>query len=213
MPVKNPFRLYLRSRLNITLSIIGGSLIVLSLVLFGSNGLLSAALLLVVYAAVTALLFYSRRGAREVVAESEEDRQKRIREKIDGYARTRERIAVLRIGDEKVGKAVEYFLLESGEYLQKCRELSSYSPQANERIERVLEICQVFLGELDESSTALRYNTAPRGAAESREDFSARTAGDVMECASLIKERALRDLEGVSEKERLAIMKELENGK
>jgi len=213
MPVQNPFRLYLRSRLNIILSIAAGALIVLSLALLGGNGLISTAVVLVLYGVATGLLFFSRRGAREVVAESEEDRQKKVREKIDGYARIRDRIAYLRIGDETVAKAVEYFLLASGEYLQKCRELGSYSPQANERIERALEVCQVFLGELEESSTALRYGTAVRGADESREDFSVRTAEDIRECASLIKDRAVRDLEGVSEKERLAIMKELESDK
>jgi hypothetical protein len=213
MPVQNPFRLYLRSRLNIFLSTAAGALIVLSLATLGRNGLISAAVILVVYGVATGLLFFSRRGAREIVAESEEDRRKKVREKIDGYARIRDRISYLRIGDETVTKAVEYFLLESGEYLQKCRELGSYSPQANERIERTLEICQVFLGELDESSTAMRYGTAARGAEETREQFSARTAADIRECASLIKDRSVRDLEGMSEKERLLIMKELEGDK
>src|SRR5271169_1278213 len=143
MPVKNPFLLYLRSRLNAVLSIMAASLVVLSMLLLRPYALLPIAAILLAYAALTGALFFSRRGAREVVAESEEDRRKETIRKIDASGGTRERIAVLRIGDERMAKAIEYFLQESGSYLEKCRELSSYSPLANERIERVLEICQV----------------------------------------------------------------------
>jgi hypothetical protein len=116
-------------------------------------------------------------------------------------------------------KAIEYFLQESGSYLEKCRELSSYSPLANERIERVLEICQVFLGERDEAATARRYGvsaeTPARGvpAEAPAADPAERFARDITECARVIKERTTEDLLGQSGEERLAIMKELENNK
>jgi hypothetical protein len=141
-----------------------------------------------------------------------EDRLKAVRAKIDGYSRIRDKIAVLRIGDEGMRKAVEHFLLVSGDYIQKCRGLSSYSPQANERIERALEVCQVFLGEMDESSTERRYGTAARGADETPEIFAARSIEALGECAAVIKDRSVRDFEGLSGAERLAIMKELEDG-
>jgi hypothetical protein len=213
MPVKKPFLLYLRSRLNITVSIVAAAAFLLFLLFFGPWGKIAAPAVLFVYLIATALLFFSRKGASEVVAESEEDRLNAISAKIDGYSRIRDRIAVLRIGDEGVRKAVEHFLLVSGDYIQKCRGLSSYSPQANERIERALEICQVFLGEADESSTERRYGTAARGADETSEDFAARSIEAMGECAAVIKDRAVRDLEGSSGAERLAIMKELEDGK
>lgn len=212
MPVKNPFLLYMRSRLNSVLSITAASLVVLSLLFLRPYALVPIAVILVTYAAFTGALFFSRRGAREVVAESEEDRLKKIAQKISATTMTRERIAVLRIGDDRMAKAIEYFLQESGSYLEKCRELSSYSPLANERIERVLEICQVFLGERDEAATARRYAVAPEpggGAADPGEQY----ARDITECAKVIKERTTEDLLGLSGEARLAIMKELENNK
>src|SRR5208283_224921 len=96
-------------------------------------------------------------GAREVVTESDEDRARLVRQKIAKYDELRQRISVLRLGSEEMARAIELFLQESGSYLQKCRELTAYSPLANERVERVLEICQVFLGERDESATGKRY--------------------------------------------------------
>ncbi len=144
--------------------------------------------------------------------EGEEDRLARVRRKIDGLKELRQRISVLRLGDERMVKAVEYFLQESGTYLEKCRELGSYSPLANERIERVLEICQVFLGERDEESTGRRYGVpgapgAPSG--DAAEGF----ARDILECSRVIKDRTVEDLFGVSDKQRLEITKELEEDK
>jgi hypothetical protein len=223
MPVRNPLLLYLRSRLNSVLSAVAASLIVLSLLFLRPYALVPAAVILLAYLALTGALFFSRRGAREVVAESEEDRQKKIAQKIGASAATRERIAVLRIGDERMAKAIEYFLQESGSYLEKCRELSSYSPLANERIERVLEICQVFLGERDEAATARRYEVrverdipaheVPGVSGAPAADPGEQFARDITECARVIKERTTEDLLGLSGEERLAIMKELENNK
>ena len=211
MPVQRPFLLYLRSRLNLVLSIAGGSLIVLAVLFLRPYALLPILAILIAWAALTGALFFSRRGAREVVAERDEDRLEKVREKIKISAAIRDRISVLRLGDERVAKAVEYFLLESGSYLEKCRELSSYSPLANERIDRVLEICQVFLGELDESATGRRYDVHGEGdqKIEPAEGF----ARDIVACATVIRERVTEDLLGVSGKERLAIMKELEEKK
>jgi hypothetical protein len=210
MPVKRPFLLYLRSRLNLALSITGAALILLSFVFLRAYAGIPVLVILIAYAAVTAALFFSRKGAEEVVAESDEDQLKKIREKIDSYARIREHISVLRLGNETVAKAIEYFLQESGAYLEKCRELSSYSPLANERIERVQEICQVFLGELDESATGRRYGVQQGGEPGDKGTLFAR---DIIECANVIKERTTTDLLGVSGAEKLSIMKELEEKK
>jgi hypothetical protein len=222
MPVKNPFLLYLRSRLNSVLLAVTASLVVLSLLFLRPYALLPVIVILLGYCAITGALFFSRRGAREVVAESEEDRLKKVTDRIDASAAIRERISVVRIGDDRIARAIEYFLQESGSYLEKCRELSSYSPLANERIERVMEICQVFQGELDEAATARRYDVRaeggfpdnsvpaePAAAAAPGERF----AHDIMECARVIKERTTEDLLGLSGEARLAIMKELEDNK
>jgi hypothetical protein len=210
MPVKRPFLLYLRSRFHLALALSAGGLLVLSVLFLRPHVFVPIAVVAVVYAALTGAFFFSRRGAREIVAESEEDRLKGIREKISRYESLRERISVLRLGDERMSRAVELFLQESGSYLQKCRELNAYSPLANERIERVLEICQVFLGELDESATGRRYGLPGSGReAAPAEKF----AGDILECAAVVKQRTTEDLLGISGEERLSIMKELEEKK
>jgi hypothetical protein len=211
MPVKKPFRLYLRSRLNIGLSIGAAALVVLSIVLLRPFFIVPFLVILLAYAATTTLIFFSRTGAKEVVEERDEDQLKKTRQKIDGYAAIRERISVLRLGDERMARAVEYFLQESGAYLEKCRELASYSPLANKRIERVLEICQVFLGEIDESATGRRYGVQKEG--DPPADAGERFARDITECAGVIKQRTTEDLLGLSGEQRLSIMKELEEKK
>jgi hypothetical protein len=211
MPVQRPFLLFLRSRLHLGLSIAAGCLIAGSLLFLRPYALVPVLVVLAAYAGLTFALFFSRKGAAEVVAESDEDRRAAVKRKIDTLAQVRERISVLRLGNERVAKAIEYFLLESGSYLEKCRELGSYSPLANERIERTLEICQVFLGELDESSTGRRFGVAREG--EAPGDPAEGFARDIIDCAEVIKQRVTEDLLGVSGKERLSIMKELEEKK
>ncbi len=209
MPSKNPFLLYLRSRLSIALSVAAAVLVVLALALLRDHSPVPILVIVLVYAVVNFALFFSRRGAAAIVKEQDEDRQATLRQKIAHLEEIRQRISVLRLGDERIAKAIEYFLQESGSYLEKCRELSSYSPFANERIERVLQICQVFLGERDEESTGRRYgvpgspDAPPREAAEG-------FARDIIECARVIKERTVEDLLGGSDAQRLSITKELE---
>ena len=209
MPVQRPFLLYLRSRLNLALSAAGALLIVLSLVFLRPYAAIPVLVICLAWAGLTFALFFSRRGAAEVVAESGEDRKKQTLAKIAHFAGIRERVSVLRLGDERMARAVEYFLLESGAYLEKCRELTLISPLADERIERVLDICQVFLGERDESATGRRYHL-PEGA---QQDPAESLARDIIDCANLIKARTTEDLLGISGEERLAIMKELEEKK
>jgi len=206
MPIQRPFLLYLRSRLHLAIAASAAGLLVLSALFLRPHALVPILVILAIYVVLTGALFFTRRGAREVVAESDEDHLKMVRQKITKYEQIRERISVLRLGSDEMGRAVELFLQESGSYLEKCRELSAYSPLANERIERVLEICQVFLGERDEEATGRRYGVpgTPDGApAES-------LAKDIVECAAVIKQRTTEDLLGMSGKDRLQIMKELE---
>jgi len=212
MPPKHPFLLYLRSRLSVALAATGAALVVLSLALLRGHSLIPVVVIVIVYAAVTGFVFFSRSGAREIVREGDEDRLAMVRRKIAHYEGLRDRISVLRLGDERVSKAIEYFLQESGAYLEKCGELTSYSPLANERIERVQEICQVFLGERDEESTGRRYGVpgspeAPAG--DAAEGF----ARDILECAGVIKARTVEDLLGMTDEERLEITKGLEETK
>jgi hypothetical protein len=210
MPITRPFLLYLRSRFHLALVLSAAGLVVLSAVFLRPRIVLPIVVITVAYAVLAGTLFFSRKGAREIVAESDEDRLKKVREKISRYASLRERISVLRLGDERMSRAVELFLQESGSYLDKCRELDAYSPLANERIERVLEICQVFLGEMDESATGRRYGVPGSGQDQAPAENFAR---DITECAAVVRQRTTEDLLGISGEERLSIMKELEEKK
>jgi hypothetical protein len=210
MPVKRPFLLYLRSRLNLGIATAGAAVIIISGIFLGPWSLGAVLLVIAAYVLTTAILIFSRKGAEEIVEESEQDRKKLVTEKIETHAALRERIAVIRIADEPMRKALEYFLLESGMYIEKCRELALYSPRANKRIEDVLEICQAFLGELDESSIEKRYGVKD---GESFEVFRGRSVAAVTEAASDIKSWIAEDLAGVSREDRLSIIEEWEGKK
>jgi hypothetical protein len=209
MPIQRPFLLYLRSRFHLTLALSAAGLVALSAVFLRPHALAPILVVLAIYAALTTALFFTRRGAREVVNEIDEDRSRMVRQKIVRFEQIRERISVLRLGNEEMSRAVELFLQESGTYLEKCRQLQAYSPLANERIERVLEICQVFLGERDEEATGRRYGLpgSPEGAP------AASLASDIVACAQVVRQRVTEDLLGTSGQERLQIMKELEEKK
>ena len=206
MPITRPFLLYLRSRFHLALALSAAGLAVLSLLFLRPHALVPIVVILAVYVLLTGALFFTRTGAREVVAESDEDRAKLVRQKIARYEDLRQRVSVLRLGSDEMARAIELFLQESGSYLQKCRDLSAYSPIANDRIERVLEICQVFLGERDETATGRRYGLPGTPDAAPAASF----ARDIVDCAEVIRTRVTEDLLGTSGKERLEIMKELD---
>jgi hypothetical protein len=210
MPERCPFLLYLRSRLNFWVAGTAAAFLILSGVFLGRWFALAAPLIVVLYAASTFVFFYSKRGARQIVEEGERDRLAMVRRKIDGTASLRERLSVLRVADPVMTKTLEYFLLASGTYIEKCRETDLYSPRANAKIEDVQGILQAFLGEMDESSTEKRYGARD---GESFEEFSARCVEAVREAASDLTKWTTEDLVGLSARDSLEIMKELEGGK
>ena len=221
MPPKRPFLLYLRSRLNLRLSLAAAALLVLAVVFLRKSSFLPALAIVIVYLAVSGLLYFSRVGARQVVAEEDEDQAAKAKARIDAAAALRERIAVLRVGDDRVAGALEYFLQESGAYLEECRRRGTWSPVANDRIDRVLTICQVWISERDEAATARRYEqpagdaagaTGAAGAAASAvpADPVPGLVADIRECAGTVRARITEDLLGGSDQERLAIAKELD---
>lgn len=207
MAVKKPFLLYLRSRLNITVLVVSLAALAAGLALFRGNALPVLGAVAVLYAAVSALLFLSRRGAGVVVAEADRDRAAADRKKIEEAAAVRQRIAVLRFGDDDLRLAVENFLLVSGQYLDKARAAGAWSPRAHERIRQVLEICQVWLAESDESSTEKRYGT-PDG--DENADVHGRSIAAIRECAAAIRKDTLNDLAGLDGTEQLGIIEEME---
>jgi hypothetical protein len=207
MAVKNPFLLYLRSRLNVIVAVASLALAVAGLAFFRGRAIAAIGGAAVLYALVTAILFFSRRGAAEVVAEADEDRAASIRKKIDEAAAIRSRLAVLRLGDEELRLAVENLLLVSGQYLERARASGTWSPHANDRIRQALEVCQIYLGEKDESSTEKRYGTADGDEAA---DVRGRSIAAIRGCAAAIRTHTLNDLAGLDGTERLGIIEEME---
>jgi hypothetical protein len=210
MAVEKPFLLYLRSRLNVIVAVASLALAVAGLAFFRGQVIAVIGGTVALYAILTAILFFSHRGAAEVVAEADEDRATSIRKKLDEAAATRSRLAVLRLGDEELRLAVENFLLVSGQYLEKARESLSWSPQANDRIRQVLEVCQIYLGEKDESSTEKRYGT-PDG--DENADVRGRSIAAIRESAAAIRKDTLNDLAGLDGTEQLGIIEEMEGKK
>ncbi len=210
MPVKRPILLFIRSRLFLGLSAAFAAAVLIAFAVFRQYGGGVALLLLAAYAVAAVFLFFSRRGAEQIVGESERDRLAAVNARIDAAAAAREKIAVLRIGEEAMRKAVELFLLVSGSYIEKCRELETYSPNANKRIQDVLDVCQVFLGGLDDSSTEKRYGVDD---GESFPDVRQKALDAVTQAATDVKNAVTTDLLGVSRTDTLSILEELEGKK
>jgi hypothetical protein len=207
MKMKKLLHYYLRSKINIFLSLFFVAAAVTSG--FFLQGLLRIVIPLgcvFTYIIASCLLLFSRRGAQEIVSVKDEDRLRRTEQTIARYENMRERMSVLRVGDTDVRKAIEYFLLISGTYLEKCRELKSYSPAANHALEEALAVCQLYLEELDESSTEKRY------AVHDKEDFTTykqKTIKNIKALSQTIKEKMTQDIEGLSRQERFEVMEEL----
>jgi hypothetical protein len=207
MAVRKPFHLYLRSRLNVTVAVASLALFAAGLALFRGQVFAVAGAVVALYAIITLLFFFSRRGAAQVVAEADQDRSASIRRKLDEAAAIRQRIAVLRLGDEDLRLAVENLLLVSGQYLEKARSSGSWSPHANDRIRQALEVCQIYLGEKDESSTEKRYSTAD---GDEDADVRGRSIAAIRECAAAVRKHTVDDLVELDGTEKLGIIEEME---
>jgi hypothetical protein len=206
MKDKNLVFLYLKSNLNLVLMLVS-AVLVFNILIFG-RGLERLVLALgsvALYLVVSVILFFTKQGAKEIVNEQEKDRLIKVKEKILYYKQIRDRISFLRIGDEDVRSVIDFFLITIGNYLNKCSEVSSYSPQANRRIEEVLEVCQVYLEKLDQSSLDTRYKT------ENKEflDYKERTVNIVKDASSFIKEKMVGELIGLTQEEKVEIIEEL----
>lgn len=204
---KNLILFYGRSTLNIVLSLLTITLIIGSTLLF--QGLLKVIVpvgIFIFYIVVTIVILFSKQGAKEILNEQEEDRVKKVNKVITQYREMRDRIAFLRIGDNEIQKAVEYFLLVSGNYFNKCRELVSYSPETNRTIEQVLEICQIYLEEYDERLTEKKYGVKDK---DHFDKYKQRTITAIQNAADSIKTKIENDLSDLSRKEKLEIIEEM----
>jgi Ca2+/Na+ antiporter len=207
MMTKNTILLYGRSTLNIIISIVTVLLIVVAtLFLHGFLKALVSLGIFLVYIVVTLVILLSKKGAREILEEYEENRGHTIDKVMTQYREIRDRIAFLRIGDKDISKALDYFLLVSGNYLNKCSELETYSPEANRNVEEVLEVCQLYLEEYDETLTEKHFNV------EDTDPFTGykeRTIKAILQGAENIKMKMKKDFTTVTREEQLEIIEEM----
>ena len=187
MDKKNPVKLYLKSTLNLVLLTI--TMLLAGASFFFVAGLLKLILPLLVigvYAVVTIALLFSKRGATAILETSDKLRVEQLQAQLEKYRKIREQISFLRIGSEPVSKAIQYLLQISGDYLNKCEELKTYSPTANYKLEETLKICQLFKEERDEASTEKRYQVTDKN---DFTDYETRTATAITQAANIIKEQ------------------------
>ena len=206
MKDRNPIFLYFKSNLNLVILLVSAVLI-LNVLIFGI-GILRFVLsigFLILYLVVSAIIFFTRSGAKEIVHEKEKDRITKVKEKLIFYKQIRDRIAFLRINDQDVKQAIDYFLIVSGDYIGKCGELCTYSPQANIRMEEVLDLIQIYLEKLDQSALSERFNVEEK----EFKDYKERTISAVKEAASFIKAKLQDEIIGLTPEERTEIIEEL----
>ena len=200
--------LFLKSRLHLTLLAVLGGAVLVTLLLAPESLAMVAPFALLLYAVGAGLLLLSGRGARAVVDEAEEERAKRVLARLDHFRELRDRLSYLRIGDEEVRRAVEHFLLVSGEYLERCNELVAYAPACNQAIEEALEIVQVYQQGLDGAATGRRYAVDdPRAFAE----YEERTIAALRERTRLVQEKAVEFFDELTPEERLRVLEELDD--
>jgi hypothetical protein len=198
--------LYFKSNLNLVILLVSAVLI-LCVLIFG-EGIQRIVLsigFLGLYLLISIIIFFTRSGAKEIVNEREKDRITKIKEKLNFYRQIRDRISFLRINDQDVKQAIDLFLIVSGDYINKCGELANYSPQANRRLEEVLDVCQVYLERLDQSALSERFN------ADNKEfrDYKERTIAAIKDASSFIKDKLQGEIIGLTPEERMEIIEEM----
>jgi hypothetical protein len=206
MQRRNPIFIYLKTNLNLVLMLVS-AVLVLNALIFGSGmtRVVLACGITLLYFVISAILFLSGRGAKEIVSEMEKERLTKVKEKIIHYKQLRDRISFLRIQDGEVRNATDYFLITIGNYLNKCSEVSSYSPQANARIEDVLETCQAYLERLDQASLEARYKTGEKEFL----DYKERTINIIKDASAFIKDRTATELDGLTQEEKVEIIEDV----
>ncbi|MBN2444238.1 MAG: hypothetical protein JXJ04_22950 [Spirochaetales bacterium] len=207
MSKKNTILLYGRSTLNLIISIITVGLIASSMLLFkDAFRIIVPVVIFFSYLVITIKILSSKHGAKEILIEQEEDRINKVNKIITQYREMRDRIAFLRIGDEEVKKAINFFLLISGNYFNKCKELLTYSPEANRKIEEILELCQIYLEEYDEEITEIKFNMEDDDRVE---QYKERTVKAIFDAAEIIKNKMKDDFSGITRSEKFEIIEEM----
>jgi hypothetical protein len=113
---------------------------------------------------------------------------------------------VIRLSSGDAATALAYLVQSAGEYLGACRKTMSRSPEADARIADSLDLVDLYLRELDETSTERRFG-APDAAPF--EDAGKRVAASIRENALFIRDERTKLDGGLPPAERMAIKEEL----
>jgi FlaA1/EpsC-like NDP-sugar epimerase len=209
MKKKDLLALYFKSTLNLVLltgTVLSG--IALYLLLNGWLKMILPLAVLFLYIAITVVLLLTRGGAGAILRTQHKAREEQYLALIAKYKQVRAQVSFLRIGSEPVNKAIQYFLQISGDYLHKCEELKTYSPEANHKMDEVYQVCQIFLEEKDESSTEKRYSIEDKN---DFTDYETKTVETVTRAANLIKDKMNYELHELTRKEQMEIIEEMDN--
>jgi len=210
MKVKNPIILYFRSNLNISILVVSALFCILFYIILPDMlRIIVPASIIFLYLAVSIYFISTKSGVKEIIKENEEERLHKVEEIIKDYIDIRDTISYLRINDGDIRKVIEYFLLVSGNYLNKCKELNTYSPESNNQIQEALKICQIYLEELDETVTEEQYGIKD---SEDFSDYKKRTINSITACSNTIKAKTQTELSGLTRSEQMEIIEEMDDG-
>lgn len=204
MKTAEVLRAYVRSPLAI---VSGGASLVcgaLGLSLAGGSLLLGLVGGAALWLAFSVIVVQTKIGAKAIVSIRDGEQELKARESVEAAAKAKETLARMRLPDPDVAKAVEYLALCAGEYVEAALKAKSHSPEADARIADGLDIVNLYLKELDESSTERRYGLAD---ADPFADAKDRVRAALAENAKLIREERLA-LEGGLPPESLMRIKE-----
>jgi hypothetical protein len=157
MKIKKAILLYARSRLNGYITLIYLAVFLVSLL--AAAGALFLLLITCAYLAISGYVLFSRRGADAIVFEKNQDIDHETAAKLKDAEKTRKRISVLRVRDDEVRKALELFLLVSGDLIEASVRESKYLPQLKAELDDVLSACTFYMQGLDSVSTTRRYKS------------------------------------------------------
>jgi hypothetical protein len=145
-------------------------------------------------------------GAKAIVAQAESEERARTLAFIGETEAFLKRLEVIRLPGGEAATALAFLVQSAGEYLGACRKTLSRSPEADARIADSLDLVDLYLRELDDTSTERRFG-APD--AEAFEDSGKRVIASIRDNALFIRGERTKLDGGLPPAERMAIMEEL----
>lgn len=145
-----------------------------------------------IYIAAGTVIFFSRRGAREIVNEKEEDRAEQNQRKIAEAEELLEKLTALRIPPGAVKDRTSYLLVHAGRSLAHQKRQNVFLPKTAAALDNTVKAIGSYLNELDSISLERRYGSEVSD--ESGNRIEQRTAAYIQKQTEFIKEERLSQL-------------------